>query len=117
MIQFAPVASMLLVMAQSGGALVGQRPAGLSRICSYENPLRGRRAPLLTVAIGLGEPCPFQYPGRRRPRPAEIPSLATLDSESRSSDRTVCYYVYLGVRYSRQIPPARRCPLTPHFND
>jgi hypothetical protein len=120
MIQLAPVASMLLAMvsaAQSGGGLVAQRSDGLRRICFYEDRVRGRLAQPLQVAIGSGEPCPFQYPGRRRPRPDEIPSMAMLDSEARAEGRTICHYLYLGVRYRRTIGPAQRCPLTPHFNE
>ena len=120
MIIFAPIASMLLVMAsaaQSGGALVGQRLEGLRRICGYEDLARGRRAPPLQIAIGMAEPCPFYYPGTPRPAPPQIPSMAALEGESRAGGQTVCHYRYLGARYNRPVRPGQSCPLTPHFND
>jgi hypothetical protein len=120
MIQFAPIASMLLVMAsaaQSGGALVGQRLDGLRRICGYEDLVRGRRAPPLQVAVGMAEPCPFQYPGGRRPAPPQVPSMATLEGISEAGGQRVCRYVYLGVRYNRPVQPGQTCPLTPHFSE
>ncbi|MEA3029328.1 MAG: hypothetical protein QOG13_653 [Sphingomonadales bacterium] len=120
MIQLAPIASMLLVMVaagQSGGALVAQRLDGLRRICGYEDLARGRRAPPLQIAIGMAEPCPFQYPGRRAPPPQQVPSMATLEGESRVDGRKICRYIYLGVRYSRAVQPGQTCPLTPHFNE
>ena len=107
----------LMAAAQSGGALVGERVDGMRRICSYEDQLRGRRAPPLQVRVGTAEPCPFRYPRPRRPRPAEIPSMATLDGQSYDGGRRVCRYNYLGVLYNRQIPASQSCPYTPNFND
>jgi len=116
MIQLAPIGLTMLALvslAQSGGALVGQRLDGLRRVCSYEDRVRGRLAPPLEIAIGMAEPCPFYNPGRRRPRPAEIPSMATLEGQSRENGRTICRYSYLGVRYSRPIGAGRYCTYTP----
>lgn len=120
MIQSAPVGLMLLALVsvgQSGGALVSQRLDGLRRICGYEDLARGRRAPPLQIAVGMAEPCPFQYPRRRPPRPAEVPAMATLESETREGGQTVCRYVYLGVRYNRPIRTGGYCPYTPNFAD
>lgn len=118
---FAPVASMLLLMmatgAESGGALVSQRLDGLRRICGYEDLARGRRAQPLQIAIGMAEPCPFYYPGRPRPAPQQIPSMAALEGQSRVGGQTICHYGYLGARYSRPVRPGQTCPLTPHFYD
>jgi len=120
MFQLAPIGlilAALLAAQQSGGALVSEHADGLRRLCGYEDRARGRLAPPLVVAVGLGEPCPFQYPRPRRPRPPEVPALATLESQSRAGGRTVCHYVYLGTRYERQIPGTLSCPYTPNFSD
>lgn len=118
MIQLAPIAltmAALLAAGQSGGALVSDRTQGLRRICAYEDRVGGRRAPALVIAIGLAEPCPFQYPRPRQPRPPEIPAMATLAGQTRENGRTVCRYVYLGVSYSRPVPGGVSCPYTPNF--
>ena len=119
MIQSAPAGLLLLALisaGESGGALVSQRLDGLHRVCGYEDRVRGRLAPPLQIMIGMAEPCPFQYP-RRRPRPAEIPTLATLEAEILEGGQKICRYVYLGVRYNRPIRPTGYCPYTPNFAD
>ena len=118
MFQLAPIGlTMFVLMAadQSGGALVRERIDGMRRICAYEDRVRGRRAPPLEVAIGMAEPCPFRYPRRPRPRPPEIPPMATLYGQSIEGGRTVCRYTYLGVRYVRPISASLTCPYTPNF--
>jgi hypothetical protein len=118
MIQLAPIGlTMFVLMAagQSGGALVSERTDGMRRVCSYEDSVRGRRAPPLQVRIGLAEPCPFRYPRPPRPRPPEIPPMATLEGQSLDGGRTICRYNYLGVRYTRAIPASLTCPYTPNF--
>jgi hypothetical protein len=120
MIQSAPVGLLLLALlsvGQSGGALVSQRVEGLRRVCGYEDRVRGRLAPPLQITVGMAEPCPFQYPRRRPPRPAEVPAMATLEGETREGGQTICRYVYLGVRYNRPIPLTGHCPYTPNFAD
>ncbi|HEV2816698.1 MAG TPA: hypothetical protein VGW40_05700 [Allosphingosinicella sp.] len=119
MIQSAPAGLLLLALVaagQSGGALVSQRLDGLRRVCSYEDRVRGRRAPRFEITVGMAEPCPFQYP-RRQPRRAEIPAMATLEAEVRERGQTTCRYVYLGVRYNRPIRVGGYCPYTPNFAD
>ena len=118
MIQIVPAGLTLLALisvGQTGGALVSQRLEGLRRVCHYEDRVHGRLAPPLAVTIGMAEPCPFQYPRRTRPRPSDVPALATLEGETREAGRTVCRYVYMGVRYNRPIQTAQRCPYTPYF--
>jgi hypothetical protein len=120
MMQLAPIALVFLAMAsgvQSGGSLIGEHVNGLRRVCQYQDPVRGRLAPSLAVEVGMAEPCPFLHPGQPRPRPPEIPSMATLQGEVRTGGQTICNYAYLGVRYSRPISAATRCPLTPHFDE
>lgn len=120
MIQLAPVGLSLLALVaagQSGGALVGQHLEGMRRVCSYEDRVRGRLAPWVQITVGMAEPCPFYFPRRTRPRPDEVPAMATLEAETREAGRTICRYVYLGVRYSRPIGPALRCPYTPNFSE
>jgi len=107
----------LVSLGQSGGALVSQRLDGLRRVCGYEDRVRGRRAPPLEILVGMAEPCPFQYPRPRRPRPAEVPAMATLESETHEGGQKVCRYVYLGVRYNRPIRSPGHCPYTPNFAD
>lgn len=118
MIQLAPIGLTMFVLmaaAQSGGALVGERVDGMRRVCSYEDQLRGRRAPPLQVRVGMAEPCPFRYPRPRRPRPPEIPAMATLERQTHEGGRRICSYTYLGVRYTRPIPASLSCPYTPNF--
>lgn len=120
MIHSAPVGLMLLALVsvgQSGGALVSQRLDGLHRVCGYEDRVRGRRAPALQIMVGMAEPCPFQYPRQPRPRPAEVPAMATLESETYEGGRKICRYVYLGVRYNRPVQSTGHCPYTPNFTD
>jgi len=120
MIQFAPIGSLLLALVsagQSGGALVSQRLDGLHRVCGYEDRVHGRLAPPLQITIGMAEPCPFQYPRRRPPRPTEVPAMATLESETHEGGQTICRYTYLGVLYTRPIQPTGHCPYTPNFAD
>jgi hypothetical protein len=111
------ILAVLMAAAQSGGALVGERVDGMRRVCAYEDQTRGRLAPPLQVRVGLGEPCPFRYPRPRRPRPPEIPSLATLEGQSYEGGRTICRYTYLGIHYSRTIAASQTCPYTPNFID
>ena len=118
MIQLAPIAltmAALLAAGQSGGALVSDRTQGLRRICAYEDRVGGRRAPALVIAIGLAEPCPFQYPRPRQPRPPEIPAMATLAGQTRENGRTVCRYVYLGVQLQPAGAGRRELPLHAEF--
>lgn len=119
MIQLAPIGLTMFVLVaadQSGGALLTERVVGLHRVCAYEDRLNGRRAPSLQVVVGLAEPCPLQYPGRPRVRPAEIPAMATFERRTREGSQAVCHYIYLGARYSRPVPAGQTCPYTPIFN-
>jgi hypothetical protein len=102
---------------QTGGPLIAEHLRGLRRVCYYQDLAQGPRAPALQVEVGMAEPCPFQYPRPSPPRPQDIPAMAQLKGQSRSSGETTCTYEYMGVRYSRRLGPVASCPLTPHFSE
>ena len=97
--------------------MVSQRVLGINRMCYYANPDLGARArtPVISRRIGAGEPCPVRYTRPEPPR-VSVPSMAMLTGERIERGLRVCVYEYTGRRYTRAIPLAANCPLTPHFN-
>lgn len=119
-----------------GAPLSSQRVEGTNRICTYQDTravpgqlgdlsrVRIGRSPSATrrphepleLRIGQGEPCPFWH----RPEPAEetqVPSMASFDGEGMADGHRICFYSYLGRRYSRPSASGMSCPLTPNLSD
>lgn len=110
------------------GRLIGQRVEGLNRLCLYEPP----RTPIRPITaqepralrVGTGEPCPSRFRPQRVQEQSERnaganeapPVMAMLVGQERSANGKICYYAYLGQRYSRTVPISATCPLTPHFS-
>jgi len=115
--------ALAVVAACAAGAadarLVSQRVEGMRRICNYDvSTTHPGPARQLARSVPLGEPCPAFDPGERQPPQPQIPSMATFVGERRTPGGLhLCDYRYGGRNYTRAIPMANRCPLTPHFFD
>jgi hypothetical protein len=121
----------LPLLALSGPAWaqpVSEQVEGVQRICRYEsNPYVSTTDPGPSWIVGVGESCPFTYPGgvvstmnsqavqrdTAAPTP-RVPSMATLVGERRDGLRITCVYTYLDREYLRPGRIDSRCPLTPN---
>lgn len=95
--------------APASARLLEQRIEGMRRVCTYQ--VRTERR---SMAIGLGEPCPFNF-RERRPPVLEVPSMAVLIRQQRGNGVLSCTYRYAGRNYSRSLTTGSMCPYTPQF--
>ncbi len=115
-----PIASLLAGSAfavPASAQLLEDRVVGDQRICIYvgsDQTADGQIVPRNSI-VRAGQPCPTTAPYRDPNRP--VPGNAILTGEATENSRRVCTYSQGGVTYTRAVPIARYCAMTPDLLD
>lgn len=97
--------------------LLEDRVVGDQRICIYvgsDQTADGQVVPRNSI-VRAGQPCPAMAPYRDPNRP--VPGNAVLTGETTENSRRLCTYSQGGITYTRAVPIARYCAMTPDLLD
>lgn len=113
----AAVGGGLLFAPSAHAQLLSDQVSGEQRTCTYvgsDSVADGQIIPRRAI-VSAAQPCPDIAPYRDPNLPA--PSNAFLARETTQNGQRQCVYSQGGVEYSRLIPLAQRCAMTPALLD